>query len=166
MINSIFACDADGGIGKNGTLPWPHDPEDMKWFKTHTTDSVVVMGKKTWFDKAMPKPLPGRTCIVLARDKTDLFGPAHMILDGDNIYEAFHTIKTNYDKPIWVIGGAAILNVTRPLVSKVFVTRFDGTYDCDVKIDLDWYLNDFSLVEEKQAQNKRFQKYERISQPT
>lgn len=166
MIRSIFACDAAGGIGKGGTLPWPHDPEDMKWFRTNTVDSVVVMGKNTWFDPVMPKPLPKRVCVVLARDMRDLFGPAHMVLDGHDLYESFHTIKLQHDKPIWIIGGAAILSATRPLVSEAYITRFDQTYDCDVKIDLDWYLEGFSLVEEHCTQGKRFQKYARISQPS
>ena len=33
MIKAILACDDDWGIGKCGDLPWPHDPNDLKWFK-------------------------------------------------------------------------------------------------------------------------------------
>ncbi len=29
-------------IGKNGKLPWPYHPEDMKWFRENTTGHVVV----------------------------------------------------------------------------------------------------------------------------
>ena len=37
MIAAIFAVDSQGGLGKNGTLPWPKDKEDLKWFKNNTT---------------------------------------------------------------------------------------------------------------------------------
>ena len=33
MIRAILACDDEMGIGRNGDLPWPHNPADLKWFK-------------------------------------------------------------------------------------------------------------------------------------
>ena len=33
MIKAILACDEDWGIGKDGDMPWPHNPADLKWFK-------------------------------------------------------------------------------------------------------------------------------------
>ena len=55
MISSIFAIDASGGIGKDGSLPWPKDSEDLKWFRHNTTGDIVVMGKNTWMDPMMPR---------------------------------------------------------------------------------------------------------------
>jgi dihydrofolate reductase len=44
MINAILACDDKGGIGKNGTLPWPKQSEDLAYFKRMTDAQTVVMG--------------------------------------------------------------------------------------------------------------------------
>ena len=46
MINAIFAVDYNGGMGFNGTLPWPHNPEDLANFKSTTEQQVVVMGRR------------------------------------------------------------------------------------------------------------------------
>ena len=54
-------------IGKGGTLPW-RIPEDMKWFREITMGKPCIMGRKTW--ESLPKrPLPGRTNIVVTRDR-------------------------------------------------------------------------------------------------
>ena len=44
-------------IGKDGKLPW-HNPNDLKWFKSITTNNVVIMGRKTY--ESIGKPLPNR----------------------------------------------------------------------------------------------------------
>ena len=62
-IKAILACDADWGIGKDGDLPWPHNPADLKWFKQSTLNHTVVMGKATW-DSLPVKPLPNRVNVL------------------------------------------------------------------------------------------------------
>ena len=51
MIRAILACDEDGGVSKDGTIPWPKNTKDLAWFKKNTIDSTVVMGSKTWTEK-------------------------------------------------------------------------------------------------------------------
>ena len=70
MIRAILACDEDWGIGKAGTLPWPHNPADLKWFKETTSGGVVAMGKATW-DSLPNKPLPNRNNIVITSSSDD-----------------------------------------------------------------------------------------------
>ena len=74
MIRAILACDQDWGIGKDGDLPWPHNPDDLKWFKEQTTGSVVAMGKRTW-DSLPTKPLPNRNNVVVTSSEGDKDGP-------------------------------------------------------------------------------------------
>ena len=63
-IHLIWAQENNGGIGKNGQLPW-HIPEDLKNFKKLTLNSTIVMGRKTW--ESLPfKPLPKRRNIVFS----------------------------------------------------------------------------------------------------
>ena len=101
-IHLIWAQDNNGGIGKNGKLPW-HIPEDLKNFKKLTFNSIIVMGRKTW--ESLPiKPLPGRRNIVISSRSVK------------NV-ECYHSIKKCVDvlclenvKEIFVIGGGQIYN--------------------------------------------------------
>ena len=64
MIKAIFATDKFGGMGFNGTLPWPHHSEDLSYFREQTKGHIVVMGRNTWDDPKMPKPLKDREVYV------------------------------------------------------------------------------------------------------
>ncbi len=99
-IHLIWAQDMNGGIGKNGSLPW-HISEDLKNFKKLTLNSTIIMGRKTW--ESLPvKPLPKRENIVLSgnsvSDVTCFQSIDHCIeyLNDNNIAKAF------------VIGGAQV----------------------------------------------------------
>ena len=58
MIKAILACDNEGGVSKNGTIPWPKNKKDLGWFKKNTTNNVVVMGSKTWICLLYTSPSP------------------------------------------------------------------------------------------------------------
>ena len=63
-IQLIWAQDKNGGIGKNGKLPW-HISEDLKNFKKITKNHPIIMGRVTW--ESLPfKPLPRRRNIILS----------------------------------------------------------------------------------------------------
>ena len=63
----VVAVAENGVIGRNGTLPW-RLKSDMAYFRKVTMGKPVVMGRKTW-DSLPRKPLPGRTNIVVTRDR-------------------------------------------------------------------------------------------------
>jgi len=64
-VHLIWAQDKNGGIGKDGNLPW-HVSEDLKNFKNITLNSTIIMGRKTW--ESLPvKPLPNRENIILSK---------------------------------------------------------------------------------------------------
>jgi dihydrofolate reductase len=71
MICSILAATNLGGIGNRGTLPWPKQPNDMAWFREWTLNNIVVMGRRTWDDPKMPKPLPERVNYVVSSKHVD-----------------------------------------------------------------------------------------------
>ncbi len=63
-IHLIWAQDQNGGIGKDGKLPW-YISEDLQNFKKLTLNATILMGRKTW--ESLPfKPLPKRKNIVLS----------------------------------------------------------------------------------------------------
>ena len=69
---AIAAMSRNRVVGKGNAIPW-HIPEEFRWFRRTTLGGVVVMGRRTF--ESLPKPLDGRTHVVLTRD------PARMMAD-------------------------------------------------------------------------------------
>lgn len=144
MIKAIFACDLKGGIGNNGTLPWPHISEDFKWFKENTTGQTVVMGRNTWDDPKMPKPLPNRTNYVITTRKIDV--PGVRIINGDYAKKLQEMDKVYPNQTIWVIGGQEVLETVRPIVDEIYLTWVRGNYRVDRCIQMHNFLHGFRAL--------------------
>lgn len=160
MIIAIFAVDEENGMGLDGSMPWPSNKEDMLWFKTTTTNHVVVMGKKTWNSKGMPKPLPNRINVVFTHKK--LNNPNAQFISG-NVCEQLKLLETQYsDKNIFVIGGSEILIQARPVIDKVFITKIPGNYYCDIILNVDQFVEGFTLVNRKDLTSCSIEEYIKI----
>ena len=99
-IHLIWAQGSNGGIGKDGNLPW-HISEDLKNFKKLTMNSPIIMGRKTW-DSLSIKPLPDRRNIVLSRSNQN---EVETYQSYDDCMNAL--LKDSIEK-IFVIGGRSI----------------------------------------------------------
>ena len=141
MIKSIFAVDPWGGMGNGGTLPWPNHREDMQHFKAMTDGDIVVMGRNTWDDPKMPKPLPGRITYVVTSRPWSVKGAK--TLAGDFCKELRRLEQHYPDKTIWIIGGPKLLEEARSLIEEAHITHFKGQYKNDVKINLRDFLMSF-----------------------
>jgi dihydrofolate reductase len=135
MIKAILACDDYGGVSKNGTLPWPHNSTDLKWFKDNTAGHIVVMGSTTWDDPHMPRPLPKRTNVLVTTRKDDYPG-ADMYLTGDLNNELKHLEYANEGVITWVIGGPNIVEQTLGVIDEFYISRIPGAYACDTFLPL------------------------------
>jgi len=145
LIRAILACDDDWGIGKDGDLPWPHNPADLKWFKECTTGGVVAMGKATW-DSLPTKPLPNRNNIIVTSSEMDKDGPYHFL----TFDQASANLKSMAKlQDVWVIGGAQLVNGLFPIIDEIWLSRINGTYDCDVFLPRYRIETTFSLVSSK-----------------
>lgn len=151
MIKGIFAVDHWGGMGLNGTLPWPLHREDMKYFKDHTVNNIVIMGRKTWDDPAMPKPLPNRVCYVVTNRPIE----GARTIQGD-LDTKINAIQTNFPtKDIWIIGGPTLLSQTRHLLEQLHITHFKAGYKTDCKIDLNKFLLGFRVLSAKPSEDRQ-----------
>jgi dihydrofolate reductase len=130
MIRAIFAMDEEGGIGKGGSLPWPHLIEDMRWFRDHTRGHVVVMGRRTWDDPKMPKPLTQRTNVVVTNHPI----PNVYTICGD-ITRSTLLAHAQPRQDVFVIGGADLLRNCLPLYDELIVTHIRGMYGADVRVN-------------------------------
>lgn len=138
MINAIFAADMYGGMGFQGSLPWPHNSNDLKHFKQLTHGGIVVMGRRTYDDPKMPKPLPDRTVYVVSNRM--IADSVHQI-KGDVANEILKLEQDNPTKTIWVIGGADILEQCESIYDRIYLTHFKGSYRADTKINLKLLLS-------------------------
>ena len=166
MIIAIFAVDEEGGMGLNGSMPWPSNKEDMQWFKSTTINHIVVMGKKTWDSTGMPKPLPNRTNIVFTHKKINIKLQNVYKISGD-VCTNLQQLQTQYpDKNIFVIGGSDLLVQAKPVIEKIFITRIPGNYFCDVILNVDSYIENFKLINQTVLDTCLIEEYERISNCT
>ena len=162
MIKAIFATDLQGGMGNKGSLPWPHDKEDLNNFKNATTGHIVVMGSNTWLDPVMPKPLPHRICVVVTRQPINQFEAAHEVISGDWLLESLALLEQNYpNKHIWIIGGAKLLTSCRSIIKEINLTTFMTEYNCDTILDMPAFLEGFSKNTEAFGRNKIYTTWSR-----
>ena len=120
-IHIIWAQDNNGGIGKDNNLPW-HISEDLINFKKITSNSTIIMGRKTW--ESLPKkPLPNRRNIVLSSKKlTEI--------------ESYSTIDSCLEKliadditDIFIIGGAMVYKNFYEYATILHITFIDKIVD-------------------------------------
>ena len=135
MIKAILACDDAGGVSKDGTLPWPNNSTDLKWFKDNTAGHVVVMGSTTWEDPHMPRPLPKRTNVLVTTRKEDYPG-ADGYISGDLNVELKELEATCPGLITWVIGGPNIIEQTLGVIDEFYISRIPGEYSCDTFLPL------------------------------
>ena len=116
-IHLIWAQDYDGGIGKEGQLPWKVS-EDLKNFKKLTLNATVIMGRKTW-DSLPFKPLPNRRNIVLSHSNI----PNVEVYS--NTQDCLHVLQKELTPKIFVIGGASIYKLFFQYADYLHITFVD-----------------------------------------
>jgi dihydrofolate reductase len=145
-IQMIWAQSRNGTIGNAGTLPWSL-PNDLRFFKQQTIDTVVVMGKRTW--KSIGRPLPKRHNIVLTRDP-------HYTINAENV-TVLHDIKSvlafvqSQHQTVSIIGGVSIFESFMPYATDLYVSHIDADIEGDTKmspIDTQQFIEGDILVEQ------------------
>lgn len=160
-MNLIVNVSENWAIGKGNSLLF-HLSQDMKFFKSHTTEKTVVMGRKTLESLPGGKPLPNRKNIVLTRN-TD-YNP-----DGVTVYnsiEAFLADNADNDD-IYVIGGESLYRDLLPYCTRAFVTKVDATvndadaYMVDLDSHPDWEVENTGEDLEEKGYTFRFVTYKK-----
>jgi len=137
MTKAIIACEKNGGIGFDGTMPWPKDDRDLARFKELTLNKSILMGRKTWEAPGMPKPLPNRTNIVVSTQ--DLAVP-----DGVRHVKSIGELKS--EEVDWCIGGGYLIDFLFNDIHEFHLSHLHEEYECDTFIDLDKLHNEFYCV--------------------
>ncbi len=119
----IVARSKNGVIGKDGDLPW-HLSEDLKRFKSLTTDHAIIMGRKTW--DSIGRPLPNRQNIVITRDSTKKFEGATSV---PTLAAALEIVEPHRNP--FIIGGSEIYRLALDVTQTIEMTLIDAEVDGD-----------------------------------
>ncbi|UVK77804.1 MAG: dihydrofolate reductase [Sodalis sp. Fse] len=133
MIISLIAALAIGRvIGKDNAMPW-HLSADLAWFKRHTINKPVIMGRKTFV--SIHKPLPSRLNIVLSRD------PIHDpgVIWVTTVAQAL-AVAGDLEE-VMVIGGSKVYNYFFAMASRLYLTHID------IEVDGDTWFPDYKTDE-------------------
>lgn len=96
------------------------------------------MGRRTWEDPMMPKPLLGRTNVVITHRPFDFAG----VQCYDDVEKAvgWHLLQ---EQEVWIIGGAKLIAHFAGRYARIYITAFNGDFECDT------FINVEELVEDK-----------------
>lgn len=130
-VSLIVAIASNHVIGKDNDLIW-FLPKDLKYFKDTTAGHTVIMGRKNFF--SIPekyRPLPGRTNIVVTRQKD--------IIKDENVpvvrslEEGIQLAINSGDKEPFIIGGGQIYNyaLANHLVDRMYITHIHNDFEGD-----------------------------------
>ena len=131
-MTAIACVDKNNGIGKNGNL-LISKPDDMKFFREKTMDSIVIMGRKTLFSFKNKEPLKNRINIVFTLNK----GLKEDYKKFDNIFfvssdKELDEVLNNYkEKKAFLIGGETIYNNFIDKCDEALITKVNKSFDAD-----------------------------------
>ena len=125
----VLAMAENGVIGDRGTIPW-RIADDMRHFKSVTMGKPLIVGRKTW--QSFPKkPLPGRTNIVVTRDRGFTAAGA---LVAHSLDDAIALAQSGNPAEIVVAGGADIYDALRDRADRIYLTQVHGTFEGDTAL--------------------------------
>lgn len=136
-IAIIVAVAENGVIGSDNGLPW-RIPADMRFFKNTTMGKPVIMGRKTW--DSIGKPLPGRTNIVISRNRAFSARGAEVVTSlEDALTLGARAAAADGATEAVVIGGAQIYEAVIPRADRLYITEVHGRPEGDAHMpDIDW----------------------------
>lgn len=127
LISLIAAVARNGVIGKDNTLPW-HLPSDLAYFRRTTIGHHVIMGRKTFEEFGIGKPLPKRTNVVITRHLNRPISGCYLV---GSLNDAFDFARNNGETEAFVIGGGQIYQLALPLAQRIYLTYIEAEPDGD-----------------------------------
>ena len=112
-IICVAAVARNGVIGDGPSIPWSV-PGEQRLFKEVTLGHTLVMGRTTY--ESIGRPLPGRTTIVLTRDRS--WSPGHDdVIVAHGLEQALMKAAVHEGEVI-IAGGAQVYEAALPLASE------------------------------------------------
>jgi dihydrofolate reductase len=149
-LTLIAAAGENDTIGKDNELIW-HLGDDLKRFKTLTSNHCMIMGRKTF--ESFSKPLPNRTHIVITRQQNYTVPTGVIVVH--NLEDALDAAKN--DVQPFIIGGGEIYKQALPYADNIELTRVHESFDGDAffpKIDPLVWKETQTKLHQKDEQHK------------
>ena len=148
-IHLIWAQELNGGIGKNGMLPW-HISEDLQNFKKLTLGSTILMGRKTW--ESLPiRPLSDRRNIVLSSKKVT------NVECYTSVEKCIKRLDDDRTDKLFVIGGSTVYRNFIYRADELHITQVDNVIegiDTFFPVAMLKIKNEFEKIHEKKLINQ------------
>lgn len=128
-ISMIAAVAENGVIGVGNAMPW-HIASDFAFFKRTTMGKPMIMGRKQF--ESVGKPLPGRTNILVSRQKD--YQPDGVIVINDFAAAIDHAktiAEADGADEIMIIGGGEIYALGMPLADRLYISHVAVSPDGD-----------------------------------
>lgn len=126
-LSILVAMARNRVIGQDNKLPW-HLPADLKHFKSLTTGNIIIMGRKTY--ESIGRPLPGRTNIVITRQKNFKAIGATIVHSVENALQTCKQVST-LNQENFIIGGAEIFQQTLKICQRMYITEIQRDFEGD-----------------------------------
>lgn len=155
QIIAIAAIGKNRELGSQNQLSW-RIPEDFKRVKELTMGHPLIMGRKTY--ESIGRPLPGRTTIIITRDKSYMTEGCVIV---NSIEEALEKAREIEQEKIFIFGGAEIYKLALPYINKLYLTLID---DEDIGADAFFpeYMQNFEEILRHEPKEHEGLKYEWI----
>lgn len=130
-IAMIAAVAANGIIGDHGRLPW-RLPSDFAFFKAQTMGKPLLMGRKTF--ESIGRPLPGRTNIVITRQRGYQPDGVLVIDDLEAALEHARSIAVaDGADEVMVAGGETVYRAVMPKADRLYITHVELAPEGDAR---------------------------------
>ncbi|MDB2363881.1 dihydrofolate reductase [Flavobacteriales bacterium] len=122
MVSIVVATAQNNVIGNDNDLIW-HLPADLKHFKSVTSGSSIVMGRKTY--ESIGRPLPKRENIIITR-QTGLLIEGCVVVN--SLQEAINKAES---EEVFIIGGGEIYKQAMEIADKIYLTKIHQDFEGD-----------------------------------
>jgi dihydrofolate reductase len=126
QVVAVVAVARNGVIGAGLDIPW-QVPGDQARFKRLTLGHPLVMGRLTY--DSIGRPLPGRTTLVVSRDRS--FAPEGVEVHGD-VDTALDRALALDQELVFVAGGGQLYRAAWDRLDVLEVTEVDAEPPGDV----------------------------------
>ena len=140
-IAFVVAYDRGRAIGKDNRLPW-RLPDDMRHVRNVTMGKPMIMGRRTW--DSIGRPLPGRTSIVLTRDREFRCDGCLVARTPEQALKLAGAVPE-----IIVFGGARVFEEFLPRADRIYLT------EVETRVDGDTHFPEIDLAEWREVERTR-----------
>lgn len=126
----IFSVDKNWHIGLNEDL-LVRIPEDLERFKQITMGQILLMGRKTFMSLKEGQPLPGRSHVVLTRDKDFHVPGVYSVGSKKEALECIDKLLREQKREVFLIGGENVARQFLEETQEAYITHVEESFEAD-----------------------------------